>query len=144
MTTENGEIEMKDFSFSLEPKPFRIAPDVFYAAPALPFGIGATVAKFKDMAADDAPERMLQFFDAILLDESAARMRQRATSKIEPIPMTLCMPIINWLLEEYGMRPTQPSEPSSSTSGATDDSTSSTAGAPSTDSTGPDSPSTGS
>lgn len=140
MPDQNGVIEVKDFSFDLTPKKFRIDPDTFYAAPELPFGLAATVAKFKDMSEEDAPEKLLQFFDAILLDDSAARLRERATSKVEPVPMRLCMPIINWLFEVYGLRPTPPSEPSSSTSGAPDGSTSSTAGAPSTDSTGPDSP----
>jgi hypothetical protein len=137
----NGVIEIKDFSFSLEPKRFRINSDVFEACPALPLNMASTLARFKDLTAVDADEKLLEFFDAILLDGSAMRFRERASSKTEPIPMTALMPIINWLLEEYGLRPTVPSVPSSDTSESADGSTPSTDGASLEASTGQDSPS---
>lgn len=144
MTDQNGVIEIKDFSFSLEPKRFKINDDVFEAAPALPLGLASQLSKFKDIAAEGASDKLLEFFDEILFDQSAERFRERANSKTEPLPMTLLMPIINWLLEEYGLRPTQPSEISSSTSESEDGSTTSTDGASAEASTGPDSSSQGS
>jgi hypothetical protein len=156
VTDDNGIIEVadfvpvdrgdgiKDFSFSLEPKRFRINDDVFEAAPALPLGLAGQLAGFKDMLAENAVDKVLGFFDLILLEGSDMRFRERAMSKREPIPLTRVMPIINWFLEEYGLRPTAPSAPSSSTSESADGSTPSTAGASPEGSTGPGSPSQGS
>lgn len=130
---------VKRFEFSLEPKQFFINDDLFLAAPALPLGIAGQLAAFKGALEAEAVDKLLDFFDLILLDASAQLFRERAFSKDKPIPMTQVMPIINWLLEEYGMRPTQPSADSSSTSADAGGSTPSTDGASPAASTGPDS-----
>lgn len=114
MTTESGKVEIVDFSRPPEPKRFRINDDIFEAAPELPLGtmeIAANISAAR--IKDEGVEPILEFFDAILFDQSAARLRERAKSKTEPIGLAHLMPIINWLLEAYGLRPTQPSENSS-------------------------------
>lgn len=136
-TDPGGEDEIKDFSFSLRPKRFRIDPDVFLAIPEIPLGMADDLAKLKDITADEgAKEKILDLFDLLLFDASAARMRERADSKVAPMPLRLMMPVINWLLEVYGLRPQGPSEDSSTTS-ADGGSTPSTAGVPLEVSSGP-------
>lgn len=146
VTTTDVEGEIVDFSFSLTPKRFRVNDDVFLAAPELPLNILSIVGRFKNITADtpDVDERLLEFFDAVLLDASAQRMRERARSKDTPMPFQVMMPIIQNLMERYGLRPTVPSSPSPSTSESVDGSTTSTAGASPGTSTGDGSPSTAS
>lgn len=122
MVDVDGNVEIKDFSFSVEPKRFRINNDIFYATPEMPVTIAATAAKISQSGAlqkgDVGP--ILEFFDEILLDESATRFRHRFTAnKQQPIGMRHVNVIIPWLLEEYGLRPTEPSADSSSSSDGT-------------------------
>jgi hypothetical protein len=123
--------EVKRFEFSLEPKRFYVNDDLFEAAPALPLGVMSTISRFKNLAADGdgAAEKILEFMDMVLLDTSAQLLRERTTSKTRPVGIAQLMDIINFLLEEYGLRPTVPSASSSSGSTAVDGSTPSTDGA---------------
>lgn len=102
---------------SIDPKQFRVNDDIFDAAPQLPLGLLSMVPKFKTIGAapEAAKDTLLEFFDEILLDGSAARFRARVDDKKKPIGMQQMMNIIEWLLEEYGLRPTQPSSDSSIT-----------------------------
>jgi hypothetical protein len=128
----NGEVEIIDFEYSPEPKRFRIAPDVFEACPDLPpslfsfvAGVGALNVKNPEVV-----ERLLEFFDIVLFDESAERFRERVYAKQANIGVLTMIKVIHALLEAYGIRPTQPSSdfftPSTDEIG-----TGSTAGAPS-------------
>jgi hypothetical protein len=126
----DGVVEIKDFSFSIEPKRFRINDDIFEATPEMPLTIAVTAAKIASSGAlqKGDMEPVLEFFDEILLEESAARFRQRMTEdKKQPIGMRHINAIIPWLLEEYGLRPTAPSSDSSDSQDGTG--MSSTAGA---------------
>lgn len=110
-----GNVEIRDFSHSLEPKRFRINDDVFEACPELPLGMIQDLAKFmtsREELATKGMDVLNQLFDALLFDESAARWRARTTNKEKPIGVSHAIEIIPWLLEEYGLRPTQPSSPS--------------------------------
>jgi hypothetical protein len=150
------EPEIKDFTIRREPIRFRVDDDEF-AAPPLIGGfmmrkLGALHAQLGD-AADDA-ERLMgivaDMFRALIPGPGGKRFAERllsdgnpgdseASPPIPPSPpviglMDQAIPIIYWLLERYGLRPTQPSSPSptGSTDGQTDiqsDGTSSTAGA---------------
>lgn len=126
----DGMVEIKDFSFSPEPKQFRINDDIFQCAPELPLGVMAKVAELKldaETLRKEGLEPVLQFFDEVMYDASAARFRQRVSDKTQPIGMRHVMAILPWLLEVYGLRPTQPSEDSSASPES--DGTSSTDGA---------------
>lgn len=130
---EHGNLDIIDFSFSPEPHRFRINDDVFECTAELPLSALVEVANMKfDIGTlkDVGLEPVLKFFDTVMLDDSAKRFRERVDSKTQPIGMRHVMKIIPWLLEVYGMRPTEPSTPSSESppSGGT----TSTAGAPST------------
>lgn len=119
-----GNTTIKDFEFSPEPKRFRIykgeSEFVFHAAPALPIGMLPSMVNMSKMNVKDAQlETLLSFFDEVLLDDSVAKMREYAESKTRPLGVEHITPIITWLLEAYGLRPSVPSLPSSL--GSTDD-----------------------
>lgn len=136
--------EIMDFSFSLEPKRFRVNDDIFECAPILPFNVMAQAAHFqisvKDLRED--PEKALRpifdFFEAVMLGDSFTRFRARFEDRARPIGLTHLMKIMPWLIEEYGLVPTQQSSNSSPSPDGTG--TTSTAGAHSTESTHGDFP----
>lgn len=124
--------EPRDFTLPMEPKVFRIDDDLF-KAPAIisPIalkklaGLHAQLGDGAAVAADiDRSLNLIgDMFTILLPGESGIRFRERLLSETEPIDLTRqVLPILYWLLEEYGMRPTQPSSPSpsGSTDGTTD------------------------
>jgi hypothetical protein len=129
MPDENGVIEIKDFTLPAKPKHFKIGSRMFIAVEQIPLGLmedlvdlASTVGAKKNLDA------MFKFFDAILVDDSATLMREGLHDKVEPIGAPHIIPLMHWLMEEYGFRPTEPSETSSNTSDVVDASTSSTDG----------------
>lgn len=140
---------VKRFEFSPEPKRFTLYendPFTFEAMPTIPVWVGAALADVQNVgfggSAAKGVDAVLGVFDAILSVDSAWMMRVRASApsdddsdevkeikKKYPLGLPMLMPIIQWLLESYGLRPTQPSENSVEQS-ADDGSTSSTAGVP--------------
>jgi hypothetical protein len=112
----DGLTEIADFSFSPEPKRFRINDDVFECSPELPLGVLARAAKMKmdrDTLERDGIEPILAFFDEVFIGTSSQRFRLRVDSKTNPIGMRHILKILPWLLEVYGLHPTEPSESSS-------------------------------
>jgi hypothetical protein len=108
---------VKDFSQARERLVFRIDTDMFEAAAALP---GKTLARFAGRFADIdkvPPEQQLNAItDAlgmVLLPDSAALFAKRLEDLTNPISLEQASDVITWLLERYGMRPTEPSSPSS-------------------------------
>lgn len=133
----------RDFSVPMDPKPFRIAPDDFEApallAPMMLRKLAGLHGQLGDQADIEATLNLVADMFALLLPgESGQRFKARLlTEGADPPPIDLtrqAMPVLYWLLEEYGIRPTEPSSPSpnGSTDGPTDtpnDGTSSTDGA---------------
>lgn len=150
----------RDFSVSMDPKPFRIAPDDFEAPPILaPMALKklarlhSELGDLGDVGSDiDRTMNLVgSMFDILLPGSSGTLFRARLFSEgraadpdadpprleADPPPIDLMrqvLPLLYWLLEEYGMRPTGPSSPllNGSTDGQTDTpngGTSSTAGA---------------
>jgi hypothetical protein len=122
--------EPRDFTLPMEPKQFRIDADVF-KAPAiispvalkklsalhaeLGDGVGANIDQSLNLIAD--------MFAILLPGPSGERFKERLLSETEPIDLQRqALPALYWLLEEYGVRPTEPSSPSpnGSTDGQTD------------------------
>lgn len=136
-----GPDQIRDFTLRMEPKQFRIDSDVFQAPAILSPVTLAKLAKLHaSMALTDTSkdvEKTLRqvgdMFKLLLPGKSGERFVERLMSDTEPIDITRqALPALYWLMEEYGLRPTEPSSPSSNGS-ATDstpnDGTSSTAGA---------------
>lgn len=133
----DGNPEIKDFSLKVSTHRFKFNGDEVYEAPAvIPFdaltNLGKMSGRFTNittMEPDKLVELLGEVFDGILLPDSARRLKDRLTDRENSIDvMRQVIPALNWLLEEYGLRPTEPSPPSST--GPSDGGTSSTAGAP--------------
>ena len=109
---------------------FRIDDDVFEAATALP---GKTLARFaaRFIKVENTPiDKQLDIFaDAlgmVLLPESNALFQKRLDDLEHPIEVEQASDVIQWLLGEYGLRPTKPSSPSSTGPSSPESGTSST------------------
>lgn len=128
--------EIKDFSLPTKSRPFKIEDDVYHAVPGIPLQLMASMKKFSNLKnlaeSDDALESLLSVFDELLQNESALLFRKRTAEKV--ITVDHLKPLMEWLMEGYGARPTEPSSDSSEAS-TTVDGTSSTDGASPEDST---------
>lgn len=108
---------VKDFSRKRERLAFRIDDDVFEAATALP---GKTLARFAtrftDIERTPFNKQLELFADAlgmVLLPESNSRFQKRLDDLENPIELEQASDVIQWLMEAYGLRPTEPSSDSS-------------------------------
>lgn len=121
----------KDFSRKKTLEPFTADGDTFVPTPgAAAMLVGSIVGQIQTADGLEAKmEAITSFFDAVLTDESAALMRERLSSKTNPLDINQAMEIIGYLTEEIGERPTQPSSSSSDGSATGETGTSSTAGA---------------
>lgn len=133
-----SELEIKDFSFSLEPKRFRVNDDIFECAPEIPLHALALAANLKidvNLLKED-PEKALvpifEFFEEIMLGDSYQRFYVRFKDNQKPIGIRHLMKIVPWLVEEYGVTPTP--QPSNSLNSPEDTGETSTAGVLSTES----------
>lgn len=122
---DNGIIEVKDFTTpqGTKPHPFKIDADMFYAVSTVPLGNLAKLAKHREKLDLNNLDELFSLFNEMLLDDSAKLFQSRLFDKANPIGRDHIIPVLEWLMETYGFRPTQPSSPSSSPS-AEDDSTS--------------------
>lgn len=134
-------VQIRDFTIKQKSVKFRVDDDIFeaYAILGLPLlqdlvQVSKTIG---DMLREQKYDALFDLFDNVLFPDSAKRFRQRATSKgVEAIDVKRqLMPIFYYLMEEYGMRPTQPSSDSLTSSPNGTDGTTSTAGSSPTDST---------
>jgi len=126
----------KDFSRKRKRLDFTIDSDTFEAAPALPGDVFAEFVTLYTSTGDTETyqqqhDLLKQALELALLPESWQRFATRLADKTRPIDDDQMSDVVLWLLEEYGMRPTQPS-PSSSDGPASPES-----GTPSTESTQP-------
>lgn len=138
---------VRDFTIKMEPHRFRIDADIFSAPPILsPVTLGKLAALHANMGEMGGVEgievtlaAVSSMFRLILPGPSGERFAERLMSVDEPIDLQRqALPALYYLLECYGLRPTQPSSPSldGSTGESTDtqsDGISSTDGASSMD-----------
>jgi hypothetical protein len=125
----------KDFSKAREPISFEIDGESFEAAEAIPADVlaeGVTILNSIDpetATAKDQIGALKGFMEMCLFPESYERFVYRMGNKANPIDLDQVDQIGTWLVEQYGMRPTQPS------SASTDGSPSLGSGTTSTEST---------
>jgi hypothetical protein len=104
---------MKDFTRTRKPIQFTIDSDVFDAAPAIPADtLMDMTTQFEAMdegSPDEMIKAMLTVLEQFLLPNSFRRFRERMGSQENPVEFPQVQEVIFWLLEEYGMRPTQQS-----------------------------------
>lgn len=108
----------RDFSKKRKRLDFTIDTDTFDAAVALPGDIYAEFVTLYNKTGDvetyqDQHDLLKSALQLALLPESWDRFAARLKDKTRPIDDDQMADVVLWLLEEYGMRPTQPSQPSS-------------------------------
>ncbi len=125
------EIAIKDFSYTALSHPFRIGDDVFHALPDIPFAVMGKIVELTDVQSairEKGADSVIEVFTEFLQEDSASVFKMRVAEK--KIGVKKITEILPWILEKYGVRPTQPS--SDSSDGSDDGATgaSSTDGAP--------------
>lgn len=128
----------KDFTLSEEPVTFKIGPDIFTCVPEVPLDVLMDMAELATgltgTTRKEQMDRVYAFFEGVMEEDSFTTFRTRMQRGAKlPIGMTHFRDIMTWLMEVYGLRPTQPSSPSPD--GSDDSEASSTAGASPTEST---------
>lgn len=109
---------MKDFTKIRKPIQFQIDDDVFDAAPTVPaevmiqFAEGFTTLDPSAMNPAELVGALRRVVEFVLLPQSLERFKERMASQAEPIDMEQLDEIVQWLFEEYGLRPTVESSPS--------------------------------
>ena len=132
MTDATEVVRYKDFSVSPEPITFAMDGDEFHCAPDIALDLLIELADFATVGDADGRgaqfEKMKEFFDAILSEDEAGRLRERMRKgAAKPVGKRLLVDVMPWLMEVYGLRPTQ--ESSESADGSDDTGTSLTGGA---------------
>lgn len=130
----------RDFTRKRKRLDFTIDTDTFEAAPALPGDIYAEfVTLYNSTAGTDTYQEqhdlLKRALQLALHDDSYQRFTDRLKDKTRPIDDDQMADVVLWLLEEYGMRPTQPSQPSSDGPASPESGTSSTENTPPAEST---------
>jgi hypothetical protein len=128
-----AEVKFKDFTLDAPEIKFAIAGEKFDASPALSAALLQEISDVVDELTDDTKNvsimaklnKLIEFCNTILIGDSKERF-----AKLAP---TLdlnrqILPLLYWLLEAYGLRPTEVSSDSSATSPTENDGTTSTVG----------------
>jgi len=115
--------EMKDFSKKRRDIVFRVDDDVFEAARGVPAEVLLDFAtEFAGMETSATVDQQLKAFrsmlEVVLLPESLTRFTERMRDRANPIEIDQVEEIVTWLMEQYGLRPTE--APSSLPDGRSD------------------------
>ncbi|MDK1473611.1 hypothetical protein QNO07_09285 [Streptomyces sp. 549] len=145
MTAQTVDItdDIRDFTTARKSIRFRVDSDVFDAVPDIPAQTLLDFAMEMEHAGDSpdqAIRAMVKVVDILLTQESAALFKARMSNPDNPISAQQLKDIMPWLLEQYGMRPTEPSSDSPTGPASPEPGTSSTANAPAQASTSAPSP----
>lgn len=132
--------QIKDFSRPRPKVAFTIDGDTFDAAPAIPAETLAEFATRYENAGDADTARsqyqtLVSVLELVLLPHSYALLQERLRDRERPVDLDQLNDIIVWLMERYGLRPTQPSPTSSDGPASPVSGTSSTAPTPAAEST---------
>ncbi len=127
-------IEIKDFTLKVKHHRFRIDDDVFTAHAALGLPAMQDLVKLSkglgEAMRSDNYDTLTAVFAELLEPASAQRFVQRVQARGDDAidVRNQLIPILYWLLEKYGLRPTQPSSSSSTESPSGSGGTTSTPG----------------
>lgn len=110
--------EVKDFSKGNAPIAFTIDDDTFYAPARIPAQTLIDFTKMFDGLSENKDlSKTIEAFKAtirlVLMPDSATLFEQRMADLNNPIDLGQVNEVIPWLMEQYGLRPTEPSENSS-------------------------------
>lgn len=109
--------EIKDFSKARRRVRFKIEPDIFECVSDLPvlalIDFAAMADKVNETAMDDQMRQLfVEMFELVLKSESAPLFISRMQDKDNPISLDQVNDIMPWIMEKYGLRPTEPSDSS--------------------------------
>jgi hypothetical protein len=119
----------KDFTVSEEPVTFRVAPDTFECVPEVSLEVLMEMAEVSQLQGDPKAQvaKLLAFFEGVMTAESYTTFIVRTRRDAEkPIGMRHLIPILQWMMEVYGLRPTEPSSESADGSIPSDSSSTAT------------------
>jgi hypothetical protein len=129
MTTDI--VRFKDFTPDAGDPPTFAIYDVTYVCLAdIPLDSLADMATFNDVAVSSTEKvaKMVDFLVSVLTDETGKVFRENtARGSQHPIGVRTIQQLVPWLMEQYGLRPTQ--ESSESSDGSADDDGNLTGGA---------------
>lgn len=115
--------EIRDFSKKRKDISFRVDDDLFHAARGVPAEVLLDFAsEFSGMETSATVDQQLKAFrsmlEVVLLPDSLTRFNERMRDRANPIEIDQVEEIVTWLMEQYGLRPTE--QPSSSQGGPPD------------------------
>lgn len=105
--------EMKDFTRPKRAIKFKVDDDVFEAVPEIAAGLVVQFAEEAELIDKDTvkPAELIKvlsnLFHYVLPPESATRLISRLSDPKNPLGLDRILEIIQWLLEQYGLRPTE-------------------------------------
>jgi hypothetical protein len=111
--------EIRDFTKRRKAPVFRIDDDTFTAVAAIPaeemisFAEQITTADPSQMSPREQVALLRKTLENMLEPESLARFQSRMGDRRNPIDMEQLNDVVEWLFEEYGLRPTTGSASSS-------------------------------
>lgn len=109
-------VNFKDFGKKRKAIYFTNGPEERYdCVPALGLPSMQEISKLADgFTIDTAVDHFVAFFNTVLQPESAVRFEAKMREdKKDPIDQDQALAMMYWVLEQYGVRPTQPSSVSS-------------------------------
>lgn len=109
--------EMRDFSKKRRDISFRVDDDVFHASRGVPAEVLLEFAgEFSEMDETAPVGQQLKAFrsmlEVVLVPKSLERFNERMRDRENPIEIDQVGDIVTWLMEEYGLRPTEAPSPS--------------------------------
>jgi hypothetical protein len=104
--------ETKDFTKKRRDISFRVDDDIFHAARGVPADVLLEFAsEFAGLTMQASPAQQLKafrgMFELVLLPDSLKRFNERLRDRDDPIEIDQVEEIITWLMEKYGLRPTE-------------------------------------
>jgi hypothetical protein len=132
----------KDFTRKRKNLDFTIDDDRFSAAPMLPGDVFAEFVTLYNSTAETETyqqqhDLLKRALELALMPDSWERFAARLSDKTRPIDDDQMSDVVLWLLEQYGLRPTEPSSPSSDGPASPESGTSSTENSQPAESTSP-------
>jgi hypothetical protein len=110
-----------DFTGRLEPIRFRMHDRVFEATPSIPARVAFKLMDLgkglgsNELDGDEQFDRLAEFFTSTLLPDSAATFTEWMDSSEHPIGLGQAIKLMEWLMGEWGLSPTELSSPSGAT-----------------------------
>jgi hypothetical protein len=121
MTTDI--VRFKDFTPNADDPPtFRVYGNTYVCLPDIPLDSMADMSDLnaEDLSSKEKLTKTIDFLAGCLTVESGALFRESTRrGATDPVGVSTLQALVPWLMEQYGLRPTQ--ESSESSDGSTDD-----------------------